>query len=93
MLPVSTELRRLHDLFALHLEKLLTKGVISSDQRYQPINCLSAAPVGCDARAGKGILIDAVLPDMQGRVVVFAPLLGALAPPTLSSERTRRHFP
>ena len=70
------------------LEKLLTKGKITGDQRHQAMNRLSAASDARDACAGTDIVIEAVPEDMQLKLDVLKPLLEVLGPHALIGTNT-----
>ena len=70
------------------LEKLLTKGKITGDQRHQAMNRLSAATDPRDACAGADVVIEAVPEDMQLKLDVLKPLLEVLGPHALIGTNT-----
>lgn len=70
------------------LEKLVGKGKITSDQRAQTLNRLSAATSAKDACAGANVVIEAVPEDMGLKVEVLKPLLPELAPQALVGTNT-----
>ena len=70
------------------LEKLLTKGKITADQRHQAMNRLSAANDARDACAGADVVIEAVPEDMQIKLDVLKPLLEGLGPHALIGTNT-----
>lgn len=70
------------------LEKLITKGKITGDQRHQAMNRLSAATEARDACAGADVVIEAVPEDMQLKLDVLKPLLEILGPRALIGTNT-----
>jgi 3-hydroxybutyryl-CoA dehydrogenase len=73
------------------LEKLLSKGKITGDERHQAMNRLSAAsgPTGAkDACSGADIVIEAVPEDMSVKLDVLKPLLEVLGPHALIGTNT-----
>jgi 3-hydroxybutyryl-CoA dehydrogenase len=73
---------------AEQLEKLVTKGKISHDLRAATLNRLSAASDATHAATGADVLIEAVPEDMNLKIEVMKPLLGALAPRALVVTNT-----
>jgi 3-hydroxybutyryl-CoA dehydrogenase len=70
------------------LEKLITKGKITGDQRHQAMNRLSAATDARDACSGADVVIEAVPEDMQLKLDVLSPLLEILGPHALIGTNT-----
>ena len=70
------------------LEKLLTKGKITSDLRAQTLNRLSAATQAADACAGADVVIEAVPEDMSLKIEVLKPLLASLGNRALVATNT-----
>ena len=70
------------------LEKLLGKAKITSDQRHQAMNRLSAATDARDACAGADIVIEAVPEDMALKIEVLKPLLEVLGAHALIGTNT-----
>ena len=70
------------------LEKMLGKGKITSEQRHQAMNRLSAAEDARDACAGADLVIEAVPEDMALKLEVLRPLLDVLGPHALIGTNT-----
>lgn len=70
------------------LEKLVSKGKITGDERHQTMSRLSAAASARDAADGADVLIEAVPENMAIKVEVLSPLVAVASPSAIVASNT-----